>query len=89
MKNLLEIGQIVNSYGIKGFLKVVPYTDDIHRYDELKTIYIEKNKKSPLLCGLHSDGDFLFLSHFLYFFPVIALGSCISTVRATIFFSSI
>lgn len=45
MDNLLEIGQIVNSYGIKGFLKVVPYTDDIHRYDELKTIYIEKNKK--------------------------------------------
>lgn len=45
MKNLLEIGQIVNSYGIKGFLKVVPYTDDITRYDDLKTVYIEKNKK--------------------------------------------
>ncbi len=45
MQNLLEIGQIVNSYGIKGFLKVVPYTDDITRFDNLKTIYIEKNKK--------------------------------------------
>lgn len=45
MKNLLEIGQIVNSYGIKGFLKVVPYTDDITRYEDLKTVYIEKNKK--------------------------------------------
>ena len=45
MENLLEIGQIVNSYGIKGFLKVVPYTDDMHRYSELKHIYIEKNKK--------------------------------------------
>jgi len=45
MENLLEIGQIVNSYGIKGFLKVVPYTDDISRYSKLKTIYIEKNKK--------------------------------------------
>ncbi len=45
MDNLLEIGQIVNSYGIKGFLKVVPFTDDVHRYDDLKTIYIEKNKK--------------------------------------------
>lgn len=44
MQNLLEIGQIVNSYGIKGFLKVVPYTDDITRFDELKKIYIEKNK---------------------------------------------
>lgn len=45
MDNLLEIGQIVNSYGIKGFLKVVPYTDNVERYDDLKTIYIEKNKK--------------------------------------------
>ncbi len=45
MQNLLEIGQIVNSYGIKGFLKVVPYTDDVTRYGNLKTIYIEKNKK--------------------------------------------
>lgn len=45
MQNLLEIGQIVNSYGIKGFLKVVPFTDDATRYDNLKTIYIEKNKK--------------------------------------------
>lgn len=45
MSNLLEIGQIVNSYGIKGFFKVVPFTDDIHRYSNLKTIYIEKDKK--------------------------------------------
>ena len=45
MQNLLEIGQIVNYYGIKGFLKVVPYTDDMRRYSKLKTIYIEKDKK--------------------------------------------
>ena len=45
MDNLLEIGQIVNSYGIKGFLKVVPFTDNVKRFDDLKTIYIEKNKK--------------------------------------------
>ena len=45
MQNLLEIGQIVNSYGIKGFLKVVPFTDDVKRFSKLKNIYIEKNKK--------------------------------------------
>lgn len=45
MQELLEIGQIVNSYGIKGFLKVVPFTDDVTRYDNLKTIYVEINKK--------------------------------------------
>lgn len=41
MKDYLEIGQIVNTYGIKGFVKVVPFTDDIRRFDDLKTAYID------------------------------------------------
>lgn len=45
MQDLLEIGQIVNTYGIKGFLKVVPLTDDMTRFEKLEAIYIEKNKK--------------------------------------------
>ncbi len=45
MNDFLEIGKIVNSYGVKGFFKVVPFTDDITRFDNLKNIYIEKNKK--------------------------------------------
>ena len=45
MEEYLELGQIVNSYGIKGFLKVVPYTDDNTRFSILETIYIEKNNK--------------------------------------------
>lgn len=32
----LEIGQIVNTFGIKGMVKVVPYTDDIERFDRFK-----------------------------------------------------
>ena len=39
----LEIGQIVNTFGIKGMVKVKPFTDDIRRFDELKTVYVEKN----------------------------------------------
>lgn len=39
----LEIGQIVNTFGIKGIVKVKPFTDDIKRFDNLKTVYIEKN----------------------------------------------
>ena len=35
----LEIGQIVNTFGIKGMVKVVPYTDDIERFDDLKKEY--------------------------------------------------
>ena len=45
MNDFLEIGKIVNSYGIKGFFNFVPFTDDITRFDNLKNIYIEKNKK--------------------------------------------
>ena len=42
----LEIGQIVNTFGIKGMVKVVPFTDDIRRFDNLKQVYIEsKNSK--------------------------------------------
>ena len=40
-----EIGQIVNTFGIKGQVKVTPFTDDIHRFDELKKVILEKNKK--------------------------------------------
>ena len=39
----LEIGQIVNTFGIKGMVKVKPFTDDIRRFDELKKVYVEKN----------------------------------------------
>jgi len=43
-----EIGQIVNTFGIKGQVKVMPFTDDIHRFDELKSVIIEKNKKTEM-----------------------------------------
>lgn len=43
MTKYLEVGQIVNTFGIKGMVKVKPFTDDIKRFDELKTVYVEKN----------------------------------------------
>lgn len=47
MKERLEVGQIVNTFGIKGFVKVYPYVDDIKRFDNLKTIYLKsKNKEN-------------------------------------------
>lgn len=42
MHDYLEIGQIVNTFGIKGILKVNPFTDDITRFEKLKTVYICK-----------------------------------------------
>lgn len=47
MQEFLEIGQIVNTFGIKGMVKVKPFTDDITRFDYLEKVYVEsqKNKK--------------------------------------------
>ena len=42
MTNRLEVGQIVNTFGIKGFVKVKPFTDNINRFDDLKNIYINQ-----------------------------------------------
>ena len=46
MTKYLEIGQIVNTFGIKGMVKIKPFTDDINRFDRLKKVYISnKNGK--------------------------------------------
>jgi 16S rRNA processing protein RimM len=45
MQDFLEIGQIVNTFGIKGIVKIKPFTDDITRFDNLKKVYIKCNKE--------------------------------------------
>jgi len=44
MEEYLEVGQIVNTNGLKGTLKVKPLTDDITRFEDLETIYVQKGK---------------------------------------------
>ncbi len=41
----LEIGQIVNTQGLKGEVRIYPYTDDVKRFDKLKKIYVEVNNE--------------------------------------------
>ena len=48
MKNL-EIGQIVNTFGIKGFVKVNPWVNDVTRFDDLKKVYIKIRKELKTL----------------------------------------
>ena len=45
MTKYLEIGQIVNTFGIKGIVKVNSFTEDPLEFEQLKTILVEKNKK--------------------------------------------
>ena len=49
MQEYLEIGQIVNTYGIKGFVKVVPFTDDVKRFEDLESVYIDYQGKLLLV----------------------------------------
>ena len=37
----IEIGQIVNTNGLKGVVKVNPFTDDISKFEDLKYVYIK------------------------------------------------
>ena len=44
MESLLEVGQIVNTYGIKGFVKVVPLVDNNNQFKNFKKLYIQEKK---------------------------------------------
>ena len=48
MQKRLEVGQIVNTFGIKGEVKVNPFTDDISRFDDLEKVYVKTRKESKL-----------------------------------------
>ena len=45
MQKRLEVGQIVNTFGVKGFVKIYPYVDDVRRFDYLKKVYINIKKE--------------------------------------------
>lgn len=46
MQEYFEIGQIVNTFGVKGMVKIYPYTDDITRFEKLKKVNLTgKNSK--------------------------------------------
>lgn len=45
MQEYLEVGQIVNTNGLKGLLKINPFTDDITKFERLKTILVEHKKE--------------------------------------------
>ena len=44
MTRYLEIGQIVNTFGIKGMIKVKSFSENIKRFNKLETVIL-KNKQ--------------------------------------------
>ena len=47
MEQLLRVGVITTTHGIRGEVKVFPTTDDIHRFDDLEEVILQ-NKKEQL-----------------------------------------
>ena len=50
MESLLEVGQIVNTYGIKGFVKVIPLVDNNNQFKDFKVVYIQDKNNIKELC---------------------------------------
>lgn len=44
MREFLRVGQIINTHGVKGEVKVLPLTDDMYRFDDLEYIYLYDKK---------------------------------------------
>ena len=44
MKDVLEIGQIVNTRGLRGEVKVNSFSEDPQRFEKVKSIYVKSDK---------------------------------------------
>jgi len=42
--NYTQVGKIINTHGVKGEVKVYPLTNNIYRFDQLKKVYLGKDK---------------------------------------------
>lgn len=54
-ENLLEIGKVVNTHGIRGELKIQPWCDDPIIFNELDYFYIGGEKFDIKGCRLHKN----------------------------------
>lgn len=55
MKKYLSIGQIINTHGIHGELKIYPLTDDVKRFRKLTKVLIDGIERNITWCKLQSD----------------------------------
>lgn len=55
MGKLFKIGQIVNTHGIKGEVKVYPLTEDVNKFKRLETVLIDGVEKKILGVKFQKD----------------------------------
>lgn len=55
MEKFITIGEIINTHGVHGELKILPMTDDLKRFRKLKKVYIDGEEKIISWCKLQAD----------------------------------
>ena len=49
MENLLQVGVVSSTHGVRGEVKVFPTTDDAKRFDKLKSVILMDNNEEKVL----------------------------------------
>lgn len=55
MEKYLTVGQIINTHGLKGEIKVYPLTDDIRRFRKLEKVFVDGVERKVVWCKLQTD----------------------------------
>ena len=55
MRDILRVGKILNTHGIKGEVKVLPLTDDPKRYDDLEFVLLDGKEVNVEGCKYQKD----------------------------------
>lgn len=62
VNELLVVGQIVKTHGVRGEVKVLPMTDDVMRFKKLKKVFIDGEEKVINGCKFQSKRVILKIS---------------------------
>lgn len=55
LEKLFKVGQIVNTHGIKGEVKVYPLTEDVNKFKRYKTVLIDGKERNILGVKFQKD----------------------------------
>lgn len=55
----LTVGQIIKAFGIRGEVKVKPITDDVYRFEKLRTVYVKDTQYK--ICACRINDGFVYL----------------------------
>lgn len=62
MNEFLTVGRIVKPQGVRGEVKIAPFTDDSNRFYDLKEVFIDDKTFKILSARISGDAVFLMLS---------------------------